>query len=240
MKDSPDVKVHNQILSALGAEEMERLKPHLRYSTVSNGEMLYRANEPIEFLYFPNYSMVSVVGSTAQGSSAEIGVIGYEGVAGVDALLGAGTAINNTMIQLPNGGYRLATGEGLREFHLGGSFQRHVLLFLHKLLTQVSQTAVCNRLHGLEERLARWLLMCSDRTQDDTLRLTQEFLALMVGTTRASVTLAAIDLQDLGFITYSRGKIKILDPDGMLDFSCDCCKIVRSAYAKQPDQSNSE
>jgi CRP-like cAMP-binding protein len=217
----------NMILAGLEPAERQRLEPHLTYHHMSLGEKLFDPGEPIDFLFFPDHSMASVVGRTRQGQSAEIGVIGKEGVVGVDLLLGATKITNPIMIQMANGGFRLPAAEALREFKLGGSFQAAILSFTHRLMIQVSQTAVCNALHGLEERLARWLLMCRDRSRDDTLNLTQEFLSFMVGTTRASVTLAAITLQELGYITYKRGSITVLDRQSLIEFACDCYRVQR-------------
>ena len=222
----------NWILAGLEPGEKERLGKHLTYHDMKLGEKLFDPDDPIDFLFFPNHSMASVVGRTPQGSSAEIGVIGREGVVGVDLLLGATRMINPSMIQMANGGFRLPAAEAVREFKLGGAFQAALLGFVHRLMIQVSQTAVCNALHTLEERLARWLLMCHDRSRDDTLHLTQHFLSLMVGTTRASVTLAAITLQDLGYIRYSRGSITIVDRPALIEFACDCYKVVSQV---QPD-----
>ncbi len=180
--------------------------------------------------------MASVVGRTRQGQSAEIGVIGKEGVVGVDLVLGSSVMVNHVMVQLANGGFRLPAAEALREFKLAGSFQAELLHFAHRLMIQISQTAVCNALHGLEERLARWLLMCRDRSKDDTLNLTQEFLSFMVGTTRASVTLAAITIQDLGYIAYKRGSITIVDRAALIDFACDCYRVVRTINYGEGEQ----
>lgn len=230
-----DVSLHatsNLILAGLEPAELERLGSHLTYHNMALGEKIFESDETIEFLFFPNNSMVSIVGRTQQGHSAEIGVIGKEGVVGIDLLLGAPRTINHSMIQLANGGFRLPAAEALREFKLGGAFQAASLAFVHRLMIQVSQTAVCNALHMLEERLARWLLMCHERSRDDTLHLTQHFLSLMVGTTRASVTLAAITLQDLGYIEYSRGAITILDKPALIEFSCDCYRVVSRMNAE--------
>jgi len=232
MDDVSIATTSNVILAGLDPGERERLRPHLTYHDMKLGEKIFDPDETIDFLFFPNHSMASVVGRTSQGNSAEIGVIGREGVVGVDLLLGAETVINPMMIQMANGGFRLPAAEALREFKLGGAFQAAILAFVHRLMIQVSQTAVCNALHMLEERLARWLLMCRDRSRNDTLHLTQQFLSLMVGTTRASVTLAAIALQDLGYIKYSRGTITILDKPALIEFSCDCYKVVSGLNAK--------
>jgi CRP-like cAMP-binding protein len=177
--------------------------------------------------------MVSVIGSTADGQSTEIGVIGREGIVGIDLLLGARSAQNGHTVQIADGSLRMPAEAVMDEFRRGGAFQSSILSFVRKFLSQVSQTAVCNRLHPLEQRLARWLLMCADRSPTpESLMLTQEFLSIMAGATRTSVTLAAIALRSAGFINYSRGKITILDREGLEDFSCECYSVVKESYEK--------
>lgn len=222
-------KTENRILARLTPDESERLGPHLEYLSAPLGEMLLNAGDPIEHLFFPDGSMASVVGMTARGGSAEIGLIGREGVVGAEVLLGADRMANQVSIQMPDGGYRLPVEPAIREFERGGQFQCNVLRFFYRLLIQISQTAVCNALHSLEERVARWMLMCHDRSRDDKIRLTQEFLALMVGSTRPSVSLVAGALQDAGAINYSRGVIAITDRDELERFACDCYAVMRNA-----------
>lgn len=219
----------NQILARLTPDEERRLGPHLRYIDTELGELLLNAGDPIEYLFFPDGAMGSVVGVTARGGSAEIGLIGSEGVIGAEIFLGADRMANRVNIQMPDGGFKLPVDVALQEFEMGGPFQRNVLRYLYRMLVQVSQTAVCNALHGLEERLARWMLMCLDRSPDDKIRLTQEFLALMVGATRQSVSMVASTLQNAGVITYSRGVIRISDRAGLERFACDCYAVMRRA-----------
>lgn len=218
---------NNTILASLAPDERDRLRPHLAYKEVKLGEPIFGSGDTIEHVYFPNDSIASVIGTTRQGGTAEIGLIGREGIVGLDVLLGVRTIRNPVIIQLADGIFRLPADEALREFKRAGAFHDAVLKFTHSLLTQVSQTAVCNTLHRLDERLAKWLLMCRDRSPGDELRLTQEFLALMVGTTRSSVTIAAITLQDLGYIKYSRGVIRVIDRPALIDFACDCYRVVQ-------------
>lgn len=218
---------NNTILASLAPDERDRLRPHIEFTRSKLGETIFNTGERIDYLYFPNNSIASVIGTTRQGGTAEIGLIGREGIVGLDLLLGARTIRNPVIIQLADGIFRLPADEALREFKRAGAFQDAVLKFTHSLLTQVSQTAVCNTLHRLDERLAKWLLMCRDRAPSDELRLTQEFLALMVGTTRSSVTIAAITLQDLGYIKYSRGLIRVIDRSALIDFACDCYRVVQ-------------
>jgi CRP-like cAMP-binding protein len=138
--------------------------------------------------------------------------------------------MNEYVVQLPNGGLQCKTSLLLEEFNHCGSLHTAVLNFTRKFMAQVSQTALCNRLHPLEQRLARWLLMCDDRSHSNELELTQEFLGIMAGSTRASVTLVAITLKSAGFIAYTRGKITIVDRAGLEDFSCECYRLVKDIY----------
>jgi CRP-like cAMP-binding protein len=226
---SENTRIRNHILSRLTPEEERRLGPHLKFIDTELGEMLLNAGDPIDNLFFPEGAMGSVVGVTAQGGSAEIGLIGWEGVIGAEIFLGADRMANRVNIQMPDGGYVLPADVALREFERGGPFQAGVLRFFYRFLTQISQTAVCNALHGLEQRLSRWLLMCLDRSPDDKIRLTQEFLSLMVGASRQSVSMVASMLQDAGVITYSRGVIRVVHRDGLERFACDCYAVMRRA-----------
>jgi CRP-like cAMP-binding protein len=192
--------------------------------------VLYRADEPIKHVYFTDNAMVSVLATTPDGQSAEVGVIGREGIVGVDVLLGVDSTSNENMVQLPDGALRIKT-EVIREvFKRGGAFHDLSLRYIHALMMQISQTALCNRLHSVEQRLSRWLLMCHDRGKDDELTLTQEFLSLMLGVNRPTVTTSAVVLQGGGFIKYTRGKITILDREGLEDFTCDCYQAVKPEY----------
>lgn len=220
----------NIILNALPEEDYKRLSPDLKQVELDLGQVIYRAEEPIEYVYFPNNSMISVIANTSGGQSAEVGVIGFEGIIGIDVLLGSDSSMNENIIQLADGALRINTATVKKEFKRAGALHDSVLRFTRLLMVQISQTALCNRLHSVEERLARWLLMCRDRSATDDLNLTQEFLSVMLGANRATVTLAAIALQHIGYIEYSRGHIKITDREGLENFSCDCYKTVKQEY----------
>jgi CRP-like cAMP-binding protein len=178
--------------------------------------------------------MVSVIATTSDGQCAEVGVIGREGIVGVDVLLGVDSTSNESTIQLSDGALRIKTEAVRKEFNKGGAFQKLSLLYIHALMMQISQTALCNRLHTIEQRLARWLLMCHDRSAADELTLTQEFLSIMLGVNRPTVTTSALVLQGGGFIKYTRGKITVLDREGLEDFACDCYDVVRPEYDRLP------
>ena len=222
--------INNHILKSLPKEDFNRLLPDLEKVTLDLGQVLYRAEEPIEYVYFPDYAMISVVANTVNGQSTEVGVIGNEGMTGFDVLMGADYSLNENIVQISDGAFRVKTGVIQKEFKLCGAFHDSFLGFARLLLLQISQTAVCNRLHSIEERLARWLLMSRDRSESDDLHLTQEFVAIMLGTNRATVTMSAITIQDIGYIKYKRGHIEITDREGLEDFTCDCYKTIKREY----------
>jgi CRP-like cAMP-binding protein len=220
----------NHILNALPQKDYERLHPNLEAVKLTLGEILYYPNEQIKYVYFPENAMVSIIATTPDGQSAEVGVVGREGVVGIDILMGVDSTSNECMVQLADGALRIKTEIIRKEFKQNGAFHDISLLYIHALMMQISQTALCNRLHSIEQRLSRWLLMCHDRSTSDTLTLTQDFLAVMLGVNRPTVTMTAILLQDGGFIKYSRGKITILDREGLEDFACDCYQVVKPEY----------
>lgn len=236
MHDQPPTRAANKnlILAALPDEEYNRLLPHLKKVELPNGEILTHPEEKIEFLHFPNNAMISIVATTPDGQCAEVGVVGNEGIAGVDVLLGVGSTPNQIMVQSPGEFGRIPAKIALEEFRRGGEFQRIALLYMHAFMLQISQTALCNRLHTVEQRLARWLLLSHDRAKGDKLMLTQEFLAIMLGTTRPSITTAALILQGGDLIRYRRGNITVTDREGLEHFACDCYAVVKEKYDDLP------
>ena len=223
---------NNFILDALPDADYNRLRRSLEPVQLALGEVLYQPQKPLEYAYFPINSMASVITGTLGGQSAEVGVIGNEGIVGIEALMGIDLSTKVVLMQVSDSAFRIKTEDIRKEFKRGGALQDLVLRFIHCFIEQISQTALCNRLHKIEERLARWLLMCRDRAQTDKLALTQEFLAIMLGAQRSDVTRAAVNLQESGFIKYSRGKITIVDRDGLENFSCSCYRVVREVYEK--------
>lgn len=195
------------------------------------GQNIYKPHEPVRHVYFPHNAMISIVANTAEGESVEVGVIGREGMAGVPALIGAdGISPHESMVQLADSGMRMRAEVAREEFKRGGAFQDLLLRFMQAKNVQIARSAACNRLHTVEERLARWLLMTHDRAASDELPLTQEFIAMMLGCRRAGITSAAITLQGDGLISYQRGHITILDRAGLEDFTCECYSIVKAEY----------
>jgi CRP-like cAMP-binding protein len=174
--------------------------------------------------------MVSLILHTPEGESVEVGVVGFEGMAGISAVLGVDRSPHEAMVQIPDGGIRMSVRALREEFKRGGALHDLLLRYTQGLLLQTSQVAACNRLHSLSERLARWLLMSYDRCACEDLPFTQEFLSLMLGVRRAGVTEAAVILQTEGYINYRRGHIQIIDREGLELYACDCYEIVKAEF----------
>ena len=230
MPDNSRPPTLNKILNALPDEDLKRLLPDLEKVELTLGQVVYRPEEPITHIYFLENAIISIIAVTAEGQSAEVGVVGFEGIVGIDVLLGADSTLNENLVQHANGAYRIKAEVLKKEFDKCGAVHTEILRFARLLMIQISQTALCNRLHTVEERLSRWLLLCRDRTGTDKLQLTQEFLSIMLGTNRATVTISAIALQSAGYIKYSRGQITIINREGLKDFTCECYGIVKKEY----------
>jgi CRP-like cAMP-binding protein len=220
----------NKILAALPIKEYGRLFAHLTPVSLRSGETLYETEALIKYVYFINGAVVSLVTHMEEGASVEVGLVGNEGMVGLSVVMGDSVSQNHAIVQIPDGAMRMGTGALRSELRRGGKLQSLLLRYSLTLLKQVSQTAACNRNHNLGERLARWLLLCQDRVGGDELRLTQEFLAQMLGTRRSRVSEAAIILQSAGLIRYSRGIIIILDREGLEEFVCECYQVVKTEF----------
>jgi CRP-like cAMP-binding protein len=220
----------NKILAALPDKEYQRLLPRLTPVSLSLGETLYEMEGSIRHVYFPNSSVVSLVTHMDEGTSVEVGLIGGEGMVGLSVVMGDDVSQNHAVVQIADGAMRMTTAALRAELKHGGKLQSLLLRYSLTLLKQVSQTAACNRNHNMGERLARWLLLCQDRVGGSELRLTQKFLAQMLGTRRSRVSEAAIILQRAGLLRYSRGIITILDREGLEEFVCECYRAVKAEF----------
>jgi CRP-like cAMP-binding protein len=218
----------NKILAALPSKEYNRLLLHLTPVSLHSGDTLYKTKDRIKHVYFVNGAVVSLVTHMEEGTSVEVGLVGNEGMVGLSVVMGDDISQNHAIVQIPDGAMRMETGKFREELRRGGQLQSLLLRYSLVLLKQVSQTAACNRNHSLGERLARWLLLCHDRVEGDEIRLTQEFLAQMLGTRRSRVSEAAIILQSAGLIRYSRGIINILDRKALEGFVCECYQVVKA------------
>ena len=225
-KASAEAGSRNAILNALSQDEVARMAPHFSRVEGALGDPILQPGDPIDRLGFPETAMASAMGITAEGGTAEIGLIGWEGVVGLSRLFGSMSQPNLINFQMPGEMVVIPAGVAEEEFARGGNFQRAVLRFANDLMVQLGRTAVCNAVHGLEKRLAKWLLMCHDRSTNNELPLTQEFLAMMVAVSRQSISGAAQVMQDQGLISYSRGVINVLDRQGLENVVCDCYEIV--------------
>jgi CRP-like cAMP-binding protein len=203
------------------------LRPHLEPVTFALGDLVYDSGGPQGPLYFPMTAVVSLLYTMEDGSTAEMGLTGNDGVVGIALFLGGDTTPNRAVVQIAGGALRIAAKRLQAEFIQGGALQQVLLRYVQALITQISQTAVCNRLHAVEQRLCRWLLLSHDRVHSRELQMTQEFIAHMLGGRRESVTVAAGRLQDAGLIHYARGHITILDRPGLEATVCECYQAVR-------------
>jgi CRP-like cAMP-binding protein len=225
------VAFDNSILASLPREEYERLQQSLELVRMVQGRTLYIAGGTIRHAYFLMGGMASLLSITEDGKAIEVGMIGNEGLVGIPAILGFNASPYQVVVQLPGNAMRVRADKLMTEFKRGGHLHDSLLRYAHTILTQISQSACCNRFHTVEARLCRWLLVSHDRVQSDTLHLTQEFLSQMIGVPRTSVTTVAGKLQRTGLIRYSRGKIRIIDQRGLEDASCECYKIVRDGIS---------
>ena len=217
---------HNCLLCALPPAELEHLLPHLQPVAFSLGQIIYEPGERIEYCYFPIDAVVSLLYTMQDGTTAEMGLVGNEGVLGVALFLGGESTCSRAIVPVAGVALRLPAKILQQEFADSGPFQLLLLRYTQSLLTQISQTAVCNRLHSVEQRLCRWLLLCHDRRNRSELLMTQELIANMLGGRRESVTVAAGHLQDAGLIHYCRGHITILDRVGLEAAACECYRTV--------------
>ena len=228
----PSEPVENRLLAALPRNEYERLLPNLQQVSFSLGEVVYEFGGHLDYVFFPTTSIVSLLYTMENGSSAEMGLTGNDGVVGIALFMGGGTMPNRAVVQSAGGAIRLKAKVLQDEFALGGKFQQLLLRYTQALITQISQTAVCNRLHSVEQQLCRWLLLSHDRVKTDELIMTQELIADMLGVRREGVTVAAGHLQDIGAISYVRGRIKILNRQKLEETVCECYQVVKDEFLR--------
>lgn len=222
----------NAILAALAPGDLAAISNKLEIGSYSPWDVMSEAHEPASHVYFPLTCVCSIINTVAGGSTVEVGTVGNEGFVGVAVYLGAGSTPNKTIVQVPGYMARLSTGDFVKLLERSDAMRKLLDRFTLAFLSQVSQTAACNRAHTIDERCARWLLMTHDRVGMDTFALTHEFLAFMLGVRRAGVTVAAGILQKAGLISYKRGKVSIVDRAGLEAASCDCYQVVRSEFKK--------
>jgi CRP-like cAMP-binding protein len=222
--------IENRLISCLPPEIYDRLRPNLQPVALSLGEVVYEPGGRPEYVYFPTGAVVSLLYTTTSGATAEVGLTGKDGIVGIALFLGGDTTPNRAIVQIAGSAFKMRAEILQNEFARGGAVQQLLLRYIQALITQISQTAVCNRLHAMEKRLCRWLLLSHDLVESDELAMTQEFISNMLGGRRESVTVAAARLQDAGLIRYSRGQITILNRPGLESAVCECYRIVRAEF----------
>jgi len=217
----------NHLLAALAAEERDRIFPHLQLVELPLGKVLYESGDTLRHVYFPTDCIVTLLYVLLDGSSAELAVVGNDGLIGIALFMGGETTPNRAIVQCKGHAFRLA-GQRLKdEFHRSGPLQDLLLRYTQALITQMAQTAVCNRHHSVEQQLCRWLLLALDRSPSSDLTMTQELIAGMLGVRREGITEAAGKLQRLKIIRYSRGHITVLDRPRLEQLSCECYSVVK-------------
>ncbi len=228
----PTLSISNRLLLALAPEDLNRLRPHLEPVTLVQKHILSEPNAPIEHVHFVQEGMVSIVQVLRNGADAEVGVIGSEGFVGMPVLLGADTSPLEAMVQLPGFALRMPAGAFREELRRSLGLSELLLRYVHALHVQASICGGCNLLHNLPERLARWLLMARDRAASDRLRLTHEFLSMMLGVRRPGITVALGTLRAARLIDNGHGHITIMDRPGLEAACCECYGIVTSEYRR--------
>jgi CRP-like cAMP-binding protein len=220
----------NHLLSSLPADEWARWLPTLEPVDMLLGDVLYESGAAMTHVYFPTTSIVSLLYVMEDGASAEIAVVGNEGIVGVSLFMGGETTPSRAVVQSAGQGYRMRGALLKEEFNRSGPVLHLLLRYTQALITQMAQTAVCNRHHSLDQQLCRWLLLSLDRLQEPELVMTQELIANMLGVRREGVTEAAVSLQQAGLIHYRRGHITVLDRQGLEHRTCECYAVVRKEY----------
>jgi CRP-like cAMP-binding protein len=227
---TPHSPTQNHLLAALPPAEFARLSSDLELVPMPLGEALYESGGRLQHVYFPTTSIVSLLYVLENGASAEIAIVGNEGILGISLFMGGGTTPSRAVVQSAGYGYRLKAELLKREFDRSGPVLHLLLRYTQALITQMSQTAVCNRHHAVEQQLCRWLLLSLDRLSTDSLTMTQELIANMLGVRREGVTEAAGQLQRKGLIRYSRGRIEVLDRAGLEETVCECYAVVKKEF----------
>ncbi len=220
----------NAILNSLPQPVFDQLLPKLQPVELKIGTVLYQPDTNIDHVYFPTAGIISLLAAFEDGSTVEAGVIGNEGFLGMPVALGGETTPHQAVVQVPGQAMRITARDLKTQAHNDGALFEGMLLYTNVMFTQVAQTAACNRVHMLDQRLARWLLLTHDRVDGDEFPLTQEFISTMLGVRRAGVSVAANELRQAGVIAYRRGFVTVANRQGLEERSCECYQVVRDAY----------
>ena len=232
MSPSKSPPIANQLLAALPKKDYQGMQRHLEEVPLVLEVIIYRPNDEISDVFFPNSGIVSLLAGANERATLEVGLVGREGMVGLGTFLGVSSSLNRAVVQGVGSAMKMKATALRKECNNGGALPRILQRYAHSVLTQVTQSAVCNQFHSVDARLARWLLMTHDRIGDDEFQLTQEFLSNMLGVRREGVSKAASDLQKRKLISYSRGRLRVLDRLGLQASSCGCYQIIK-------DESNS-
>ena len=220
----------NHLLEALPHDDFARIKPHLELVSLKLGQVLYESGDNMSHIYFPTTAIISLLYIMENGGTAEIGIAGNNGLIGMALYMGGKTTSNRAVVQSAGQAVRMKAKDLQTEFKRGGIFQDLLLRFTQSMITQIAQTAVCNRLHSVTQQLCRWLLINHDQLPGDKLVMTHDLVANMLGVRREGVTVAAGHLQENGYISYSRGTVIILDRKGLETVCCECYQVVSDEY----------
>ena len=222
----------NHLLSELPVEEFDRILPHMIPVTLPLGKVLYESGDQLDFVYLPTTAIISLLYVMENGSTAEIGVVGNDGILGIALFMGGNTTPNRAVIQSAGNAYKMKAKDLMEEFSRGGKFHNMLLRYTQALITQISQTAVCNRLHTVEQQLCRWLLLSHDRLDSNKLVMTHDLISNMLGVRREGVTLAARKLSVRKLLKNVRGTMTILDRPGLEKACCECYEVVNTEYER--------
>lgn len=220
----------NRLLDVLPKEEYERLSPYLEFILIPTGEALYESSDMLRYIYLPTTCIVSLLYGLENGEQTEIAVVGNEGIIGIALFMGGGSMPNRAIVQSTGYAYRIRKHHFMQEFNRHGTLLHLMLRYTQALITQMAQTAVCNRYHHIDQQLSRWLLLNMDRLSSNKLVMTHELIALNLGVRREGVTEAAGKLQKEGIIDYRRGNITVLDRAGLEAHACECYQVVKKEY----------
>lgn len=224
---APDLAIRNDILRALLSSEYRHLRPKLKQIDLKYGDVIYRTDQRIDHVYFPETAVVAMIDTLEDGNTVEVGIIGHEGMVGINIFLGSLVTPDKAIVQIPGSAMKMKTRDLHKELRFGSPLQRLLLRYTQVLLAIISQSVACSQHHAVMQRLARWLLAMCDRTESSELKMSHKTIATMLGVRRSSVTEAAVMLQAAGLITYSRARIRVVDRAGLKRKACECYAFNR-------------
>lgn len=225
-----DLAIRNDILRALLSSEYQHLRPKLQQVDLGVGDVLYGTDQRINYVYFPETAVVAMIDTLADGSTVEVGIIGHEGMVGINVFLGSLVTPDKAIVQISGSAMRMKTSDLRKELSFGSPLQRLLLRYTQVLLAVISQSVACSQHHSVTQRLARWLLAMRDRAESNEFDMSHKSIATMLGVRREGVTEAAVKLQAAGLITYSRARICVVDKAGLRKQSCECYRFIRQQF----------